>query len=277
MSGCSTGIGEATAKLLADKGWTVYAGVRKEADAEKLRNYSTSIRPLFLDVTKPDQIAAAIEEVRVGVGSEGLDALVNNAGMACSGPVEFMSMEDVTRQFDINVFGVIRLTQAAMPLIRMGKPGRVVNVGSVGAENVLPYLGVYDSTKSAIQAINQSLRQELGRFGVKVILVKPGPVKTNFDKASLVEHDRYMKQFTPDTDCYKYYGKDLENLPKAGEPFQNMMAAPIVVGQRILQALTERSPRNVLYDTWGSWLTSHMILWMPAWLYDYFMGRIFFV
>lgn len=276
ISGASTGIGEATAQLLAEKGWTVFAGVRKQTDAEKLQSHNANIKSVILDVTKPEQVTEAVEQVRVAVGEDGLDALVNNAGLAFTGPIEFMSMEDVQRQFDINFFGTIRLTQAAMPLIRLGKPGRVVNVSSIGSQQVAPFVGIYDSTKAAIEAVSAALRIEVARWGIHVVVVKPGPVQTKFETAVMSIHSDYMKRFTPGTPCYEFFGQDLENIPKAAEPFKKHMIEPSVVAGRIHQALTDKNPRATYYDTWGSYLTVQLINWLPTSWYDRIMASIFF-
>ena len=165
MTGTSSGIGEAIAKFLVTKGWTVFAGVRKESDGEKLRTVSANIKPVILDVTKEDQVHSAIENVRVAVGQEGLDVLVNSAGLALLGPMEFTPMSDVLKQYDVNILGLIRVTQAAMPLIRMGTPGRIVNIGTVGSEMRTPYAGIYQSTKAALVTVNESMRREVAQFG----------------------------------------------------------------------------------------------------------------
>jgi len=276
ISGSSTGIGEAAAKLLSEKGWTVFAGVRKQADAEKLKSYSSNIHPVILDVTKEDQIKEAVEQVRVAVGEDGLDALVNNAGLLYSGPTEFISIEDVQKQFDVNVFGFVRLTQAAMPLIRIGKPGRVINISSIGAEQFAPYVGVYDGTKAAMEVITQSFRQEVAKWGIRVIIIRPGPVETAFESTLMTIYKEYMKRFAPGSMCYKLYGKDLEHLPKAAEPFKKNMIDPKRVAERIYQAATAKNPKLMYYDTWGSFFTIQMIRWMPMSVYDSFIGRIFF-
>ena len=166
ITGCSSGIGEDAAKFLVENGWTVFAGVRKEADAEKLRSVDSNLKPIILDVTKEDQVRRAIEEIRVAVGEDGLDGLVNNAGMSISGPFEFSDMSVIRRQFDVNIFGVIHLTQEALPLLRTGKPGRIVNIGSVACHQHLPFLSFYCATKSAIVSLSEGLRRELAQFGL---------------------------------------------------------------------------------------------------------------
>ena len=277
ISGSSTGIGEAAAKLLAEKGWTVFAGVRKQADADKLKSYHTNIHPVFLDVTKDDQVKEAVEQVRVAVGEDGLDALVNNAGYISSGPTEFIAIEDVQKQFDVNVVGFIRLTQAAMPLIRMGKPGRVINISSIAVEQFAPFCGMYNGTKAAMEVITQAFRQEVSRWGIHVILIRPGPVATNFMPTMFSIHSDYMKRFAPGTPCHDLYGKHLEHLPKTADAFKNMFVQPKIVAERIYEALTAKNPKRLYYDTWGSFFTIQMIRWMPASWYDASIERLMFV
>ena len=165
ITGTSQGIGLAAASLLAKDGWIVFAGVRKQADFDKLQALHSNIRPVFLDVTKPEQIADAIETVRVAVGSSGLDALVNNAGGSHTSPIEFFPPDDFEYEFKLNMFGVFRLTQAAIPLLRAGKPGRVIIVSSLAGRSPLPMSCAYCAAKHALEAFSSILRQELKSSG----------------------------------------------------------------------------------------------------------------
>jgi len=275
ISGSSTGIGEATATFLADKGWTVFAGVRKQSDGETLKSHSRNIHLVILDVTKEAQVKEAVEQVRVAVGEDGLDALINNAGIVFCGPTEFISMEDVQRQFDVNVFGLLRLTQAAMPLIRMGKPGRVINISSTGAQQVSPLLGVYNGTKAAMEVMTQAFRQEVSRWGIKVVMIRPGPVKSSFQATSSASYRETMKTVTPGTSYHTLFGRDLENMSKAAEVYTKNAVEPIVVAEVIHEALTVMDPKLMYYDTFGSWFGVQLISWMPSSWYDAIVQRIF--
>ena len=167
LTGASRGIGLATATLLAENGWIVFAGVRKQEDFDKLQALHSNIRPVILDVTKPEQIASAIEAVRVAVGESGLDALVNNAGGTTFCPVEFFPPEDFEYDFQLNAIGVFRVTQAAIPLLRSGvKPGRIVNVSSFVGRAPAQLISAYSSAKHAMEAFSSILRQELKSSGV---------------------------------------------------------------------------------------------------------------
>lgn len=189
ITGASTGIGLATAKRLAASGWQVFAGVRKDADGAALVEADARIKPILLDVTKPDQVDAAVETVRAALGGQKLAGLVNNAGIANMGPLALQPLDQFQSHFDVNVFGLLRASQAFAPLLGMdeslaGKPGRIVNITSVGGKLASPFLGAYTATKHAVESMTDSLRRELVIFGIDAIAVGPGAVRTPiWDKA----------------------------------------------------------------------------------------------
>jgi len=244
VTGTSSGIGEDTAKFLASKGWTVFAGVRKEADADRLQSLDSNIRPLILDVTKQDQIEAAFAEVGAAVGEDGLDALVNNAALAISGPGEFTPISEFQRQYDINLFGIVRVTQAAMSLLRKGTPGRIVNVSSLAPQINMPFGGLYCSTKGALDSFSEflSTATEMAK-----------EVKEGFEEGS---------------QCLKYYGstmlKFLETVTKLNGIYASLSCSSAV----IYGALTARFPRFYCYDTWGTYFTAVILNWMPTFFAD---------
>jgi len=276
VTGTSSGIGEDTAKFLASKGWTVFAGVRKKADGDRLASLDSNIRPLILDVTKQDQIDAAFAEVRSAVGDGGLDALVNNAGLAVMGPVEFVPAEDVQRQFEINFFGVIKVTQAAMPLLRIGPPGRVVIVSSVAGTWNFPYGGLYCASKAAVDSLSESFRREVGRWGIKVSLVKPGPVKTNFNTTLVNLSNELKAKFPAGSPARELYGKDLDHFPEAIVEFEKQSAHVSKVTGVIYSALTARNPKNIYHDTWGTWFSVGMLNTLPTSMVDKQFASIIF-
>jgi NAD(P)-dependent dehydrogenase (short-subunit alcohol dehydrogenase family) len=180
VTGTSTGIGEACATRLAARGWTVYAGVRRAEDADRLKTQLTGdVRPVILDVSKRDDMQRVIEGIQQDAGTSGLQGLVNNAGVGVGGPVEYVTEEDWRWVFDVNLFGVVALTKAAMPLLRAGN-GRIVHVGSVGGRIASAGLAPYSASKHAIEALAESQRHELGRLNppIRVSLIEPGEVKT---------------------------------------------------------------------------------------------------
>ena len=186
ITGTSTGIGEACVARLAERGWTVYAGVRRAEDGDRCKTqHSGDVRPVILDVSKRDDTARVVAEVSGEVGDRGLQALVNNAGVGVGGPVEYVTEEDWRWVFDVNLFGVVALTQAAIPMLRSGH-GRIVHIGSIGGRISSPGLAPYSASKHAIEALAESQRHEFKRSGtpIRVALIEPGEVKTAiWDKA----------------------------------------------------------------------------------------------
>src|SRR5215468_5767960 len=184
ITGASTGIGWASAKLLIDKGFRVFGSVRKQADAERLRNeFGANFTPLVFDVTDEAAVLAAGREVRVALNGETLAGLVNNAGIAVPGPVLELSADEFRRQMDVNVIGPIIATQAFTPLLGSdsslkGPKGRIVMISSVAGRNGNPLTPAYAASKHALEGLSESLRRELMLFGIDVIIVAPGPVKT---------------------------------------------------------------------------------------------------
>jgi NAD(P)-dependent dehydrogenase (short-subunit alcohol dehydrogenase family) len=178
VTGASTGIGEATAVLLDRLGHRVFAGVRKSVDGDHLRaQASERLTPVLLDVTDGAAIEAAAKTVRDDVGEVGLAGLVNNAGIGLGGPLEYLPVEHWRTQLEVNVIGQVAVTQAMLPMIRDGH-GRVVFIGSIGGHLATPLMGPYHASKFAIAAVAESLRHELRAWGIPVVLVEPGAVKT---------------------------------------------------------------------------------------------------
>jgi len=190
ITGASTGIGEAAARYLAARGWTVFAGVRSAADGDVLtKDGSGDLRPLILDVTKQEQVDAAVAAIAGTLGNRRLTGLVNNAGIAKMGPLGLQPLKDFEAHFAVNVFGMLRVTQACLPLLgadpaREGAPGRIITITSVGGRIASPFLGAYTATKHANEAMTDTLRRELAIYGIDAIAIGPGAVRTPiWDKA----------------------------------------------------------------------------------------------
>ena len=180
ITGTSTGIGRACAARLAGEDWTVFAGVRRSEDADQLKaELSGDVRPVMLDVCDRDQMREVIAHITADLGETGLDGLVNNAGVGVGAPVEYSSEQDWRWVFDVNLFSIVALTQAATPLLRRAR-GRVVHIGSIGGRLSTPGLAAYSASKHALEALAEAQRHELRRAatGIKVSLVEPGEVKT---------------------------------------------------------------------------------------------------
>jgi NADP-dependent 3-hydroxy acid dehydrogenase YdfG len=176
ITGCSSGIGEATARRLAAGGWTVYATARRLESIEHLRD--AGCRTLALDVTDEASMRAAVEEVQRAEG--GVGVLVNNAGYSQGGAIEQVPLDAVRAQFETNVFGLIALTQLVLPGMREQRWGKVVNIGSMGGRLTFPGGGLYHATKYSLEAISDALRFEVKGFGVDVVLIEPGLIVTEF-------------------------------------------------------------------------------------------------
>src|SRR5437868_13167103 len=180
ITGCSSGIGHATAEHLAGRGWKVYATARRPESISDLE--AAGCKTLALDVNDESSMAEAVRHVEAAEGAVGV--LVNNAGYSQSGPVEEIPLDDVRRQFETNVFGLVRLCQLALPGMRRQAWGKIVNVSSMGGKLVFPGGGFYHGTKYAVEAISDALRFEVRGFGVDVILIEPGLIVTNFAEAA---------------------------------------------------------------------------------------------
>jgi NADP-dependent 3-hydroxy acid dehydrogenase YdfG len=180
ITGCSSGIGRATALRLAQSGWTVYASARRLESISELGD--AGCHTLALDVTDEDSMRAAVDAVEQAQGAVGV--LINNAGYSQSGAIETVPLDAVRRQFETNVFGLVRLTQMVLPKMRAQRWGKIVNLGSMGGRLTFPGGGYYHATKHALEAISDALRFELRGFGIDVILLEPGLITTEFGEAA---------------------------------------------------------------------------------------------
>lgn len=261
ITGTSSGIGRATALLLDRQNYRVFAGVRKEADAERLRRESSSrLQPLILDITKTDQIAAAVETLKRELGEQGgLDALVNNAGIVEAGPLECQSMERLRRQFEVNVFGQIAITQALLPFLHRNK-GRVVAISSSVSDSPSPFLGAYAASKSAIRAMMIALRRELKWFGVDVVVVLPGFVKGPIWD----EVPRTLEKLAQEDSTGRYQVL-LKTLVELVSPSFRWGIEPERVAQLIAHILKVRYPRAI-YRCGPCSRITQWVDWIPEWL-----------
>jgi NAD(P)-dependent dehydrogenase (short-subunit alcohol dehydrogenase family) len=181
VTGCSSGIGAATAAHLAAEGWRVYATARRPETLAELEQ--SGCRTLALDVTDEASMSAAVERVNAEAGAVGV--LINNAGYSQSGAVESLPMDKLRRQFETNVFGLVRMCQLALPGMRAQGWGKIVNVSSVGGRLTFPGGGAYHATKHAVEALSDALRFEVRGFGVDVILIEPGLIRTRFGETAV--------------------------------------------------------------------------------------------
>jgi NAD(P)-dependent dehydrogenase (short-subunit alcohol dehydrogenase family) len=234
ITGASSGIGEATTRHLASLGFEVLAGVRKDADAERLAG--GAIKPIKIDVGDQASIDAAAASVTTP-----LAGLVNNAGVAVAGPLEYLPIAEIRHQLEINVIGQIAVTQAFLPRIREGG-GRIVNISSIGGKFALPMAGPYAASKHAIEAISDSLRRELRPWGIHVAAIEPGAIATPiWDKGQ--ETARELTHEMP-PEVVERYGKLIETMQRETANLGTEGADPIEVAKAVAHALTASRPKT---------------------------------
>jgi short-subunit dehydrogenase len=234
VTGCSSGIGHATALALHEAGFLVYATARRVDEIEDLR--ARGCQTLELDVTAPNQAERAIRAAESHHGS--IDVLVNNAGYGQYGPIEEIAIDDVRENFETNVFGLLRLCQLALPGMRRAGGGRIINVSSVAGEIAQPGSGIYHATKHAVEAIDEALRMEVAGFNILVIGVLPGPVATNFDEVAVAQ----IPETGTDSPYYVFkqnLAKNTREMLRAGK---TGVLNPEDVAATIVEAATADSP-----------------------------------
>ena len=261
ITGASTGIGEACALRMYRLGWRVFAGVRKEADGQALREKaSEKLTPIILDVTEQPTIDASAATVTAAVGESGLAGLINNAGVGVGGPLEFISVDELRRQLEVNVIGQIAVTQAFMPLIRKAT-GRIVNMGSIGGRMATPFLGPYNASKFAMEALTDSLRQELYPWGIHVLIIEPGSIATPIwekSKAAIEE----LKETLPE-EAMMLYGETVEAVEKALVEFEAAGIPADEVAKFAEHALTARTPKTRYVVGRDAQIQRLLVKWAP--------------
>jgi NAD(P)-dependent dehydrogenase (short-subunit alcohol dehydrogenase family) len=235
ITGASTGIGRATAKRMAARGFDVLAGVRSQAAGEAIR--AERVEPVIVDVTVPEQVAG----LRERVGERPLAGLVNNAGIAVSGPLEFMPLEDFRRQVEVNLFSHVAVTQALLEALRRAR-GRIVNTGSVGARTPLPFTAPYGASKAALWATGEALRLELRPWGIHVATVEPGAIATEIWDKGKSEARVTLERLPPRG--RELYGEVLARADAMVDAFTAHASHPDVVAKAIEHALTARRPKD---------------------------------
>ena len=240
ITGSSSGIGEASALLMARNGFRVLAGVRKPEDGERLRQKAgKNITPVIIDVTDAASITTARAQVEDQIGS-GLDGLVNVAGIGVTGPLEYATAEEMHRVFEINVFGQIAVIQAFLPMIRDAR-GRIVNISSVGAHIAIPFGGLLSASKSAFGSLSDALRLELRHFGIRVCVIEPGAIATPAVDKTLGDVEGVIARLPPEASSR--YGQMLRNFNKRAYAREKNGSPPAVVAKAIHHALTASAPK----------------------------------
>lgn len=241
VTGVSTGIGWGATKVLTQAGFHVFGSVRKEADAQRLKqDFGDRFTPLLFDVTDVAAVKRGADEVRAALKGEKLFGLVNNAGIAVSGPLLELPIEEFRTQMEVNLAGPLIVTQAFAPLLGAdtslkGAPGRIVNISSVGGKQAAPFIGPYAASKFALEGLSESLRRELLLFGIDVIVIGPGAVKTAiWGKAEDVDITPYLN-----SPYYPSLVKFRDFFLASGKKG----LAPERLGRAILKALTVKNPK----------------------------------
>jgi NAD(P)-dependent dehydrogenase (short-subunit alcohol dehydrogenase family) len=241
ITGSSTGIGRSAALWLDGHGWNVFAGVRKESDAESLRgDASDRLQTFMIDVSDQASIEAAAKTVGEQVGGR-LHGLVNNAGITVQGPVEYLSLDDLRRQFEVNVIGQVAVTQAFLPMIRAAT-GRIVFIGSVaGRAPTMPFLAPYGGSKKALEGVAEALRTELSSSGIRVSIIEPGSVATEIWDKGDATFDEMIDALPPEG--RERYEKALGRARKVAAAVGNRGISPDKVASKVEHALASPRPR----------------------------------
>lgn len=271
VTGVSTGIGWAAAKILVERGFRVFGSVRKPADAERLQQeFGAAFVPLLFDVTDEAAVRAAADSVREQLRGETLFGLVNNAGVAIPAPLLHQPIADFRKQVEINLVAQLLVSQAFLPLLGTdrslkGKSGRIVNISSSSGKNGSPFVGAYSASKHALEGFSESLRRELMLYGIDVIIVGPGPIKTPiWDKAGEIDLAQYQE--TEYVEAMQRFQKYAIDSGRNGYP-------PEKVAQVVLRALTAARPRVRYAVVPGNPLVKFLQGWLPKRLLDEIIAR----
>lgn len=239
VTGASTGIGAATARELARRGFHVLAGVRRDRDAEAIRG--PGVEPVIIDITNPDHIQALVTRVREDPQGRAVRALVNNAAVQANVPVEVFAIDQWRRMFEVNLFGHVAVTQALLPALIRSK-GRVVNISSVGGKVAMATYGPYAGTKFALEAVSDSLRRELAPSGVQVVVVEPGAVRTEMLGRAIATARELASSMTPEQ--IQRYGPLVHAVNTQAESSTKSGLPPEAAATVIANAVTARKPRT---------------------------------
>ncbi|MFQ5564003.1 MAG: SDR family oxidoreductase [Parvularculaceae bacterium] len=265
ITGAGSGIGEATAVHLAHKGFKIFASARRKEEVDAISGLGEGrIAPLTLDVTDENSIAAAFEEIKAAGAT--LYGVVNNAGISVTGPIEEVPLEDWRRQYETNVFGVANVIRAALPQMRKAGTGRIVNIGSVAGRIASPFMGVYASSKHAVEGLSDALRRELRPHGIKVSVIRPGFINTGFGEQEQEGFKRYRDEGGPYADRVRAFA----HWHARGHP---AAPGPSCVAEAVYAALTADHPRARYAAPARNWATLAMRTLAPAGVFDRLFER----
>ena len=252
ITGASSGIGKATAKLLSQKGYVVYGAARQTKKMEDIQRLGVKL--LNIDVTRDEEMISGVDTI---IKNEGrIDILINNAGFGLLGSIEDVSMDDARRQLEVNLIGTARLTQLVLPNMRKQKSGKIVNISSIGGKISLPVSGWYNASKFAIEGLSDSLRMEVEQFGINVILIEPGSIKSDF----FITAKEYLDKIPDDS----VYAEMVAGFNESVKKSDKISSDPSVISKLILKAISARKPKTRYHG--GS--LSNMVLFMRSVLPD---------
>jgi NAD(P)-dependent dehydrogenase (short-subunit alcohol dehydrogenase family) len=267
VTGASSGIGRTTALYLDQQGFRVFAGVRKDADGEALKQASPRLVPVRIDVSDAASIAAARAWIESQTTS--LAGLVNNAGISVTGPVEFLPIDEWRHQLDVNLLGQVAVTQAFLPLLRAAR-GRIVNVGSIGGLFAAPMFGPYSASKFAMEAFNDALRRELRPWAMQVVMVEPGAIATPIWNKGVSTADDVLAGLPPAT--MELYGPVITNIRREALAMNQRGIPPERVARVVHHALTARWPRTRYLVGMDAKVQAFVARWLPTRLVDAVIG-----
>jgi len=268
ITGASSGIGRACALALDRAGFLVFAGVRRAEDAASLQGDASSrLAPILLDVTDETSLASAVFTVREALGGNGLTGLVNNAGVGLLGPLECLPLDDIRRQFEINVFGQIAVTQAFLPLLRTAG-GRIINMGSVGGRFALPFGGPLCASKSAFASLTDSLRLELCPWGIHACLIEPASIATPAVDKVGAQSESMLENLSPQG--RERYGALVRGFVKRAVRREQKGSPPEAVAKVVVDALTAKKPK-ARYPVGAD---ARLILTLAHWLPEPMLDRV---
>ena len=271
ITGASSGIGKATALLLGEAGYRVFAGVERNEDARALEGAPQNVVPVTMDVTDSGSIRRAVERVSEHIVEDGEIGLMNNAGIAVYGPLEHVELDEFERQFQVNLFGVVAVTQAFLPLMRRRGGGRIINMGSMNGRLAIPIVGPYCATKFGLRSVSDTLRLELAPWRIHVSLIEAGVVATPL----VGNATRGLRGALPDGQAVEHYGGVYARMEAMAERFYRMASKPEAVARTVLRILRARRPRAYYRVGLDARAAVFMDAYVPVRVRDWLTKRLY--
>lgn len=273
VTGASSGIGRACSLAVAREGFHVFAGVRRHEDGRRLAGKTRGgITPVFLEVTAADSVRAAASQVADAVGDAGLAALVNNAGIGLTGPIEALPVEALRQQYEVNVFGQVAVTQALLPLLRVAR-GRIINIGSIGDRLTMPFGAALTSSKWALASITEGLRLELRPAGIHVVLIEPASIRTDAVDKMETDRERTLAEFDPRARAL--YERSFRAMTKSAIARERNGSSPDLVARRVVHAIVTPNPKTRYLVGKHARTLALLARWTPDPVFDLLRLRLF--